>query len=110
MTDPGVMPLPCPNPWCEHTSPPEVNGPFQLKRCIRCGYCGLEGPWADTEAEAITAWNLRTPDLRKRVEELERALRFICQTVHQAYHEGAIADCQKNTCDAGGQALKGAKP
>jgi len=39
-------------------------------------------------------------------EELVETLRFLRQTIHQAYeHEGPIEKCPKNTCDAATQAI-----
>lgn len=32
------------------------------------------------------------------VPEMEPALRWIRQTVHQAYHQGSVEECGKNTC------------
>lgn len=51
--------LPCPNPWCGgymHVTERRAH----LWR-VRCG-CGVQADYAATEAEAIAAWNKRTPD------------------------------------------------
>lgn len=39
-------------------------------------------------------------------EKLLETIRWVAQTIHQAYHEkGTFMDCGKNTCDAAKQAL-----
>lgn len=56
---------PCPNPWCESEVVPFIRkgsltreAPTQVQ--VECG-CGIYGPACNTEAEAIAAWNTRTP-------------------------------------------------
>lgn len=56
---------PCPNPWCVSEVAVFIRkgsltreAPEQVQ--IECG-CGIYGPACDTEAEAIAAWNRRTP-------------------------------------------------
>lgn len=51
---------PCPNQWCERVEGPVVWPPEQRPKWnVICLDCGVQGPVADTEAEAITAWNTR---------------------------------------------------
>lgn len=70
-TDPvaveAVVMEPCPNPWCRSHKPERyhVRGVEARKSLdgfvAECGDCDLTGPWFYTEAEAIAAWNRRTP-------------------------------------------------
>ena len=77
---------PCPNPWCcsHDRSDPELfaaHRPIAMPLpgeafAICCPVCPISGAWKDTEAEAVAAWNARTPEPREvRVEVLEAALR-----------------------------------
>jgi hypothetical protein len=71
---------PCPNPWCAGTCPPlQVSEVFEGKTTgfkVMCFYdCNLSGPIKPTQAEAITAWNTRTPD--EIVEALARLAAWI---------------------------------
>ena len=52
---------PCPNPWCRYDSEP-VAVASQVH--LECGVsirhaCGIMGPQAESEEEAIAAWNTR---------------------------------------------------
>lgn len=75
---------PCPNPWCNsHKTTdleirdmerPVVAPSRASSECrVSCPVCPISGPWADTEAEAITAWNTRIE--AGAVAELIEALR-----------------------------------
>lgn len=69
---------PCPNPWCDSVDfearptedsvhlLPDTSRP---RFAVHCQYCPQQGPGADTEAEAVTAWNTRTPDPEALVRE-----------------------------------------
>lgn len=57
----GEKVAPCPNPWCKAGVGPQV---FHLRNgrlAVICG-CDFHGPECDTRADAIAAWNTRTPD------------------------------------------------
>lgn len=60
----SVKPLPCPNPWCDTPTKirfvPTASPP--LGRGWMCCDCHLHGPFADSQAEAIAAWNTRASD------------------------------------------------
>ena len=61
---------PCPNPWCNShkTTDAEIRS-FEapivepsrssFEKRVSCPCCPISGPWADTETEAIAAWNIR---------------------------------------------------
>ena len=63
---------PCPNPWCashnkrdaeifEAHRPLVVESGGSSELAAACPVCPMQGPWADSEAEAIAAWNTRAP-------------------------------------------------
>lgn len=79
--------MPCPNPWCD-SHDIEAGGPrapedvwsiadtITERFRVQCAYCYMKGPGANDEAEAITAWNTRTPsplppDLEKDVPVID---------------------------------------
>ena len=61
---------PCPNPWCHShkTTDAEIRS-FEapivepsrssFEKRVSCPCCPMSGPWANTETEAIAAWNHR---------------------------------------------------
>jgi len=59
--------LPCPNPWCashDEGEFPNDEDVWQFPALtpryrVQCSYCSVNGPTADTEDKAITAWNAR---------------------------------------------------
>lgn len=82
-----VVLLPCPNPWCEAG---EREGDFRPHIhysnfglvYVACTSCRMAGPTRNHEAEAIAAWNHRTPPddsvarivayLRNHADQLEK--------------------------------------
>jgi hypothetical protein len=81
---------PCPNPWCVPSSRlrPRLIWTGQLSATVECESCGMQGPSVspvvinndgeqvgtrDAEAEAIAAWNQRTPSPQPDQETVERA-------------------------------------
>jgi len=66
---------PCPNPWCDYNEPRvkkavQRNGDHTL-HFVQCE-CDIESPYAPTEAEAIAAWNRRTPDPTRHADLIAR--------------------------------------
>lgn len=61
--------LPCPNPWCDSAVPPWSTLAPGSGYWVTCG-CGFAACLRSTEAEAITAWNTRTPPVREDVLEV----------------------------------------
>lgn len=69
----------CPTPWCSEFShaylqelPPEVGHGavwHEIGFQVRCGACNVRGPRELSEAEAIAAWNTRSPSDRNDVIE-----------------------------------------
>jgi hypothetical protein len=60
--------------------------------CIDCEWMG---PWADTEAEAATAWNTRTPtesEWQAKFEEVLGLLKGLCDALH--YPESTLAEAE----------------
>lgn len=62
----------CPNPWCNShkSNDPEIRAAeapilmpsrASFEWCVACPVCPMQSPWRDTEAEAVAAWNKRTP-------------------------------------------------
>lgn len=52
--------LACPVSWCTDSRPIISLGGSHLRR-VRCNECETQTPLFYTEADAITAWNTRTP-------------------------------------------------
>jgi hypothetical protein len=55
--------LPCPNPWCKTKNRPvlyPIRG-FTKPLWAVCCPCGVQAPDGLSEAEAVTAWNTRSP-------------------------------------------------
>ena len=72
----------CPNPWCgEKQSMARVRDVPKPTFRVICK-CGVMGPMALTEAEAITAWNTHPTEDRLvgALEEAERALEALIST------------------------------
>lgn len=46
----------CPTPWCDHSEPPHVWQGASDQYTVICSRCQVEGPYRDTEAEAVDAW------------------------------------------------------
>lgn len=69
----------CPSPWCNHLADPEPFAFLPGRWTVRCA-CEQQGPIEDTRAQAIAAWNTRTP---LEVDEgiVERAARAICKAM-----------------------------
>lgn len=73
---------PCPNPWCDSVDfearptedslhlQPDTSRP---RFAVHCPYCPQQGPGADTEAEAVAAWNTRPGDEALARKVLEAA-------------------------------------
>lgn len=53
-----------------------------------------------TDVELLMLTREERDVLKKRVEELERDIDWMRQTIHRAHHEGPLDECKKNTCDA----------
>jgi len=89
MTEPSgaveaVELLPCPFCGSDETSHGFVNAGMIMGNC-ECHACNA-CIWAETEAEAIAAWNTRaTPsDQEKRISELEREIIRLHGKLHPA--------------------------
>jgi hypothetical protein len=50
----------CPAPWCTDSLPNLRR--VGEERWVSCSWCGCGTPTFDNDAEAIAAWNTRTPD------------------------------------------------
>jgi hypothetical protein len=61
---------PCPDPWCESSSPPYIT---TVNRPRVVCHCGVLGPVCNTQAEATTAWNTRPAD--EALKEAREALK-----------------------------------
>ncbi len=59
-----------------------------------------------TTEQAYEGALLTIKELREDNESLRLSLRWVAQTIHQAYHDGLTENCQKNTCDHVMKALK----
>jgi len=61
-----------PCPWCQHAKFVHVTRVAMMsgnnKRRVTCDACHADGPIANTEAEAIAAWNRRAPGYAAGVE------------------------------------------
>ena len=84
--------LTCPNGECEHSTTPQVERDYSLRGRggallrVYCPSCGLYGPLANTEAEAIRLFKLLSADRRR----LQRLL-----TADHNFHHGATLDDAK---------------
>jgi hypothetical protein len=52
---------PCPTPWCTRDDAPYIWQGVTDRYTVICAVCCVEGPYCDTEAEAIDAWDTRAP-------------------------------------------------
>ena len=52
---------PCPVPWCKSDVLEVIRSPWSRGYGVHCQNCRAQGPDCATEAEAIAAWNTRTP-------------------------------------------------
>ena len=90
---------PCPNPWCNShkTTDAEIRS-FEapivepsrssFEKRVSCPCCPMSGPWADTEAEAITAWNARADHTLRAENRLMREALEYYGDEHQWPNEG----------------------
>ncbi len=80
MTDPNPLPVEqvlasCPNPWCEDEEGVSVSVHTGTGRWhVTCDDCMIEGPWGESYAEAIAAWNHRAARPSPSREEIARVI------------------------------------
>lgn len=83
---PKVELKPCPNPWCRRKFPPKAYRHIgSTTRYVHCDDCGMDGPTADTEAEAIAAWNTRPEASLSSMVALDEEL----ETQHPGWMTGS---------------------
>jgi hypothetical protein len=85
---------PCPVPWCDNPRP-QAQSPMPYCFVVKCNECGTRTLYFYTKAEAIAAWNHRTPD--PRVAGLVEALEWygeqarLCRLIHSEGDAGRHA-------------------
>ena len=94
----------CPNPWCQREF--DVRDTCRSVRGLRgaenrvviCPFCGLEGPSAYCDAEALAAWNTRPTS--EREARLVEALKVCEQDRVRLYGDGqTLKDAISNQVD-----------